>query len=49
MPFSPERTKEIQSRIDARLQSGQGNDWEESFLTNMAERVSEGWNQHTSE
>ena len=38
MPFSPERTKEIQSRIDARLQSGQGNDWEESFLTNMAER-----------
>lgn len=38
MPFSPERTKEIQSRIDARLQSGQANDWEVSFLTNMAER-----------
>ena len=38
MPFSPERTKEIQSRIDARLQSGQGNDWEVSFLTNMAAR-----------
>jgi SH3-like domain-containing protein len=38
MPFSPDRTKEIQSRIDARLQSGQANDWEVSFLTNMAER-----------
>ena len=38
MPFSPERTKEIQSRIDARLRSGQANDWEMSFLTNMAER-----------
>ena len=38
MPFSPERTKEIQSRIDARLRSGQANDWEVSFLTNMAER-----------
>tara|TARA_R110002124_G_scaffold287162_1_gene470884 strand:- start:43480 stop:44556 length:1077 start_codon:yes stop_codon:yes gene_type:complete len=38
MPFSPERTKEIQSRIDARLQSGQANEWEMSFLTNMAER-----------
>jgi endonuclease YncB( thermonuclease family) len=38
MPFSPERTKEIQSRIDARLQSGQANDWEVSFLTNMAAR-----------
>ncbi|MBM2294993.1 SH3 domain-containing protein [Sulfitobacter pseudonitzschiae] len=38
MPFSPERTKEIQSRIDARLRSGQTNDWEVSFLTNMAER-----------
>lgn len=38
MPFSPERTKEIQLRIDARLQSGQANDWEVSFLTNMAER-----------
>lgn len=40
MPFSPERTKEIQSRIDARLQSGQANDWEVSFLTNMAARFS---------
>lgn len=38
MPFSPERTKEIQSRIDARLRSGQANEWEMSFLTNMAER-----------
>lgn len=38
MPFSPEHTKEIQSRIDARLRSGQANDWEVSFLTNMAER-----------
>jgi endonuclease YncB( thermonuclease family) len=38
MPFSPERTKEIQSRINARLQSGQANDWEVSFLTNMSER-----------
>lgn len=38
MPFSPERTKEIQSRIDARLRSGKANDWEVSFLTNMAER-----------
>ena len=38
MPFSPDRTKEIQSRIDARLQSGQANDWEVSFLTNMAAR-----------
>lgn len=38
MPFSPDRTKEIQSRIDARLQSGQANDWEVSFLGNMAER-----------
>ena len=38
MPFSPERTKEIQARIDARLRSGQANDWEASFLTNMAER-----------
>ena len=38
MPFSPERTKEIQTRIDARLRSGQANDWEVSFLTNMAER-----------
>ena len=38
MPFSPERTKEIQSRIDARLQSGQANDWEVAFLTNMAAR-----------
>jgi hypothetical protein len=38
MPFSPDRTKEIQLRIDARLQSGQANDWEVSFLTNMAER-----------
>lgn len=38
MPFSSERTKEIQSRIDARLRSGQANDWEVSFLTNMAER-----------
>ena len=38
MPFSPERTQEIQSRIDARLQSGQANDWEVSFLTNMAAR-----------
>lgn len=38
MPFSPERTKEIQLRIDARLQSGQANDWEVSFLTNMAAR-----------
>jgi len=38
MPFSPYRTKEIQSRIDARLRSVQANDWEVSFLTNMAER-----------
>ena len=38
MPFPPERTKEIQSRIAARLRSGQANDWEVSFLTNMAER-----------
>lgn len=38
MPFSPERTTEIQSRIDARLRSGKANDWEVSFLTNMAER-----------
>ena len=38
MPFSPERTKEIQSRIDARLQSGRASEWEMSFLTNMAER-----------
>ena len=38
MPFSPERTKEIQSRIEARLRSGQANDWEVSFLTRMAER-----------
>jgi endonuclease YncB( thermonuclease family) len=38
MPFSPDRTKEIQLRIDARLQSGQANDWELSFLTNMAAR-----------
>ena len=38
MPFSPERTKEIQSRIDVRLRSVQVNDWEASFLTNMAER-----------
>lgn len=38
MPFSPERTKEIQSHIDARLRSGQADDWEVSFLTNMAER-----------
>jgi len=38
MPFSPDRTKEIQSRINARLQSGQANDWEVSFLGNMAER-----------
>ena len=38
MPFSPDRTKEIQSRIDARLQSGQANDREVSFLTKMAER-----------
>lgn len=38
MPFSPDRTKEIQSRIDARLRSVQANDWEVSFLTNMAER-----------
>lgn len=38
MPFSTERTKEIQSRIDARLRSGQANEWELSFLTNMAER-----------
>ncbi len=38
MPFSPERTKEIQSRIEARLRSGQANDWERSFLTNLAER-----------
>lgn len=35
MPFSPERTKEIQSRIEARLRSGQLNNWENSFLTNM--------------
>lgn len=38
MPFSPERNKEIQSRIDVRLRSGQANDWEVSFLTNMAVR-----------
>ena len=38
MPFSPDRTKEIQSRINARLQSGQANDWEVSFLGNMAAR-----------
>ena len=38
MPFSPDRTREIQSRIDARLQSGQANDREVSFLTNMAAR-----------
>ena len=38
MPFSPDCTNEIQSRIDARLQSGQANDWEVSFLTNMAAR-----------
>lgn len=38
MPFSPSRTKEIQSRIDAHLRSGNANDWEVSFLTNMAER-----------
>jgi len=38
MPFSPDRTKEIQARIEARLRSGQANDWEMSFLTNMAER-----------
>ena len=38
MSFSPERSKEIQSRIDARLQSGQANDWEVSFLTSMAAR-----------
>ncbi len=38
MPFSPERTKEFQTRINARLQSGQANDCEVSFLTNMAAR-----------
>lgn len=38
MPFSPKRAKEIQARIDARLNSGRANDWEVSFLTNMAER-----------
>ncbi|WP_052265349.1 SH3 domain-containing protein [Ruegeria sp. ANG-R] len=38
MPFSSDRTKEIQARIDARLRSGQANDWEMSFLINMADR-----------
>ena len=38
MPFSSDRTKEIQARIDAHLQSGRANDWEVSFLTKIAER-----------
>jgi len=38
MPFSPDRTKEIQSRIDARLRSGLASDWEVSFLKNTDER-----------
>lgn len=35
MPFSPERTTEIQSRIRAKLEGQDVNDWERSFLTNM--------------
>lgn len=38
MAFSSERTELIKRRIAERLASGQSNDWEVSFLTNMAER-----------
>lgn len=35
MPFSAERTAEIQSRIRSRLERQNVNDWERSFLSNM--------------
>lgn len=35
MPFSAERTTEIQSRIRSRLERQNVNDWERSFLSNM--------------
>ena len=38
MPFSLQRTELIQRRIIERLESGLSNEWELSFLTNMAER-----------
>jgi len=38
MPFSPERTDLIKARIAQQLASGRSNEWEESFLNNMAVR-----------
>lgn len=38
MPFSAERTALIKERIKQRLASGQSNEWEVLFLSNMAER-----------
>ena len=35
MPFSADRTAEIQSRIRSRLERKNVNDWERSFLSNM--------------
>lgn len=38
MPFSAERTALVKDRIKQRLASGQSNEWEVSFLFNMAKR-----------
>jgi endonuclease YncB( thermonuclease family) len=38
MPFSPERIELIKARIAERLVSGRSNEWEASFLNNMAAR-----------
>ncbi len=40
MPFSAERIEFIKSCISERLESGLSNEWEVSFLTNMAARLS---------